>query len=348
MGGDFTMKVLNIFFLMIALLALGQGSLFAGTPQQQMAEMAAMANANGVVQGKDGWLFLREELEHMASKGYSGVDVLSASKASKPEFADPLPAIVDFNKQLKEKGIELIFMPIPPKALIYSDYLPVAMDLDAVAELEESYQKFYKQLRQQGVQVLDLIPDYRAASKAKQLYCKTDTHFSGLGLAMAADELATIIKKKSWYDGGASNAYTKERRIVAILGDLSQMQKTEKTEEIPLQFVTDSKTTKAPLVNGQSPVLLLGDSHTLVFSVGGDLHTSGAGLFDQLSADLGQTIDRIGVRGSGATASRIKLYQRSRKDTSFLKQKKIVIWCLSARELTGSGGWKKIPVAKKK
>lgn len=348
MGGDFTMKVLNTFFLMIALATFGQGVLFAGTAQQQMADMAAMADTNGVIQGKDGWLFLREELEHMASKGYSGEDVLSASKASKAKFADPVPAIVDFNKQLKERGIELIFMPIPPKALIYPEYLPVSMDLDAVSVLEKSYERFYKQLREQGVQVLDLIPGYRAASKIKQLYCKTDTHFSGAGLAMAADKVATIIKKKDWYDGGTNKAYLKERRTVAILGDLSQMQKTKKREDISLQFVTDPKTQKAPTGNAQSPILLLGDSHTLVFSVGGDLHTSGAGLFDQLSADLRQTIDRIGVRGSGATASRIKLYQRSRKDSFFLKRKKIVIWCLSAREFTGSGGWKKIPVAKKK
>jgi hypothetical protein len=58
-------------------------------------------------------------------------------------------------------------------------------------------------------------------------------------------------------------------------------------------------------------------------------------------------VDRIGVRGSGATPSRIKLYQRSRKKPDFLKNKKTVIWCLSARELTGPGGWRKIPIAKK-
>lgn len=95
------------------------------------------------------------------------------------------------------------------------------------------------------------------------------------------------------------------------------------------------------------PVLLLGDSHSLVFSVGGDLHTTGAGLFDRLSADLGFAVDLLGVRGSGATPSRIKLYQRTLREPTMLATKKVVVWCLSARELTGSDGWRKIPVAKK-
>ena len=41
----------------------------------------------------------------------------------------------------------------------------------------------------------------------------------------------------------------------------------------------------------QSPVLLLGDSHVLVFQAGGNLHARGAGLADQLALELGFAVD---------------------------------------------------------
>jgi len=319
----------------------------AETASQQIAAIEATADENGVVKGNDGWLFLKEELEHLGSKGFYGQDVLAVTKAAKPEFGDPLPAIIDFNSQLKQRGIELIFVPIPPKALIYPDKLPGNVGADVSSQLEQPYKDFYARLAEQGVQVLDLIPIFRKVRNEKQLYCKTDTHFSGIGLGLVATELSKIIRKHDWYTGIEKRKYSTQVKEVSIHGDLAVMQHTDARENVSLEFVTNTASGKAVQPDKSSPVLLLGDSHTLVFSVGGDLHSSGAGLLDQLSNKLGFAMDLIGVRGSGATPSRIKLYQRSRKDSSFLEKKKTIIWCLSARELTGSGGWRKIPVAKK-
>ncbi len=93
-----------------------------------------------------------------------------------------------------------------------------------------------------------------------------------------------------------------------------------------------------------SPVLLLGDSHTLVFH---DFLAERAGLVDQLAHELGFAPDLIGTRGSGATPVRISLYRRSLKDPGYLAKKKIVVWCFAAREFTeASEGWAKVPVAK--
>jgi len=341
---------MKIFYIVQALVLVVAGwNVAAAEPlQQQVAELAGSAGENGVVPGKAGWLFLQEELEHLGSTAFSGQEVLKTSKAAKPEFADPLPAIVDFNTQLKEHGIELVFVPIPPKALIYPDKMPGSFTKEMVAELSRPYEEFYGKLAEQGVQVLDLIPIFSAARDKAQIYCKTDTHYSGKGLEVVAGELSRKIKQTAWYAAVPKKEYKNEKRSVDIVGDLSlMMQKSDTKESVPLQFISDAATGKNELSDLDSPVLLLGDSHILVFSVGGDLHTTGAGLFDQLSADLGFAVDLLGVRGSGATPSRIKLYQRSRKDPAFLAKKKVVLWCLSARELTGSGGWRKIPVAKK-
>ncbi len=340
---------MKILFIIQALLLLcsGGSNAWAETAQQQMISLALSADENGVIEGKDGWLFLQEELEHLGGKAFYGEGVLEGSRATKPEFADPLPAIVDFNKQLNDRGVELVFALIPPKALIYNDKLPGNLSMEMISEIDGIYADFYAKLSEQGVYVLDLISLFRAAKEKEQLYCKTDTHYSGSGLRLVAGELSTEIRKKDWYAGITKKTYTKTQQEILIHGDLSVMEKSSLKEKLILEFVTDAATGKAELSDSDSPVLLLGDSHTLVFSVGGDMHSNGAGLFDQLSADLEFPVDLLGVRGSGATPSRIKLYQRSRKETLFLEKKKIVLWCLSARELTGSGGWRKIPIAKK-
>jgi alginate O-acetyltransferase complex protein AlgJ len=340
------MKIVYIVRALL-LVAVSWHSAFAAPVRQQIAALATTAGSNGVVVGKDGWLFLQEELEHLGSSAFYGSEVVKVSKATKPEFADPLPVIVDFNNQLKERGITLVFMPVPPKALIYPDMLPGNFSREMVKELSRPYEELYGKLAEQGVQVLDLIPLFNADRDTAQVYCKTDTHFSGQGLSVSADAVSKEVKQASWYAGVPKKKYSMEERTVDILGDLSLMDKSDGKESLPLQFVIDPDSGKNISADPDSPVLLLGDSHTLVFSVGGDLHTTGAGLFDQLSADLGFAVDLLGVRGSGATPSRIKLYQRSRKNPDMLAKKKVIIWCLSARELTGSGGWRKIPVAKK-
>jgi alginate O-acetyltransferase complex protein AlgJ len=115
-------------------------------------------------------------------------------------------------------------------------------------------------------------------------------------------------------------------------------------EKIRLRFVTDADGA-APTDWRESPIVLLGDSHTLVFHAGEDMHGTGAGLADQLALELGFPVDVVGVRGSGATPARINLLRR--KDN--LAGKKLVIWCFSAREFTeATGGWRLVPVIGKK
>ena len=65
---------------------------------------------------------------------------------------------------------------------------------------------------------------------------------------------------------------------------------------------------------------------------------------DHIAAGLGIPVDLVGVRGSGATATRISLLRR--KDN--LEGKKLVIWCFSIREYTESfSGWRKVPVIRR-
>ncbi|HUU68982.1 MAG TPA: hypothetical protein VM186_05630, partial [Planctomycetota bacterium] len=68
---------------------------------RECAAKAAAADKAGtmVVQGKDGWLFFAGELRHIGAGRFWGENAAAVSKATKPEDADPLPAILDFKAQ---------------------------------------------------------------------------------------------------------------------------------------------------------------------------------------------------------------------------------------------------------
>jgi hypothetical protein len=117
-------------------------------------------------------------------------------------------------------------------------------------------------------------------------------------------------------------------------------------EKIAVQSVSEKGTNAAVQDDASSPILLLGDSHTLIYH-DRDFLPVRAGLVDQLALQLGFAPDLIGTSGSGATPVRINLYRRSVKDAGYLAKKKVVVWCFAAREFTeATEGWAKVPVAK--
>jgi alginate O-acetyltransferase complex protein AlgJ len=55
-------------------------------------------------------------------------------------------------------------------------------------------------------------------------------------------------------------------------------------------------------------------------------------------------VDVVGVRGSGATAARINLLRRAQRAPGYWADKRLVLWCFAARELTESDGWRLVPI----
>ena len=110
-----------IYIILAYLLACFPGYAFT----QSIAEKVAQAESQQkmVIQGKDGWLFFVPELRNLTVGQFWGEASAKVSRASKPEYADPLPAILDFKEQLDKAGIELLFVPVPAKASIYPEML---------------------------------------------------------------------------------------------------------------------------------------------------------------------------------------------------------------------------------
>jgi hypothetical protein len=304
------------------------------------------------VQGKNGWMFFAPELRHVGAGKFWGSDAPKASQSPQAENADPLPAILDFKSQLDKAGVELLIVPVPPKSVIYAD--AVATLGSSGSRLDEHHKGFYDQLKINGINLIDLVPEFLAhrADAAGAVYCKQDTHWSGRACVMAARAIAAEISQRPWLGSLPKKKYEQEWKRITIEGDLwlSLTGKQPAKESLPLRFVGTRTDAKKPLVpvptSDNSPIVLLGDSHDLVFHEGDDMHTKGAGLPDQLAFELGMPVDLIAVRGSGATPARMNLMRRVKAKSGYLGKKKLVIWCFSAREFTETMGWQKVPVVR--
>lgn len=333
----------------LLLISCGGGGTESLDPAALFAEWASLAQSAEqqdtiVVDGREGWLFFGPELRHLGVGKFWGDAAVTVSKARRPEWADPLPAILDFHKQLSEVDVELVIVPVPPKSIIYPDKIPSTVELGPTLppRLDIHHQKFYELLRESGVTVLDLTPLFLSNRDHPNgpLYCRHDTHWSGVATVLAAEQ---IIQEEP------TVAIQDEWRTVEIAGDLwrALAHPVLAKERLSLRFVgkvsDDILTPVEP--DPSSPVVLLGDSHTLVFHAGDDMHAVGAGLADQLARELGFAVDLVGVRGSGATASRINLLRRAQQTPDYWATKKLVIWCFAAREFTESDGWRIVPIS---
>ncbi len=347
----------NLFLYAAILTSLSIPNIFAGdsiplsdSQQKFVNELAAKlrsAESKGaaVIPGVDGWFFLSSDIRFLSVGQFWGADAAKVSRAHKPESADPIPAIVDFHEQLKKRGIDLLLMPVPPKAAIYPEKILPEVDLHG--ETAAPYlARFYDELRKREIDVVDLLSVFlqNRASEHGPVFCKTDTHWSGLGCVLAAQTIKAKIQEK--LAGQPRKDYAAEWKEVTIKGDLGDLggsnTKKPEPEKIAVRMISDKETGAAVNPDPNSPLLIIGDSHTLVFH---DFLAEKSGLLDQLAYETGFAPDLIGTRGSGATSVRVSLYRRARKDPDYLAKKKMIVWCFAAREFTESDqGWDKVPV----
>jgi hypothetical protein len=311
------------------------------------ARFAAAEKQNAhAVAGADGWLFLAADLHFLSVDRFWGDAAARVSRAQKPDQADPFPAILDFRDQLKQRGIELLVVPVPPKPAIYADQIAPGIDPRA-DNPAPALHVFYEELRQAGVEVLDLEALFLARRESEHgpVFCHTDTHWSGAGCVLAAQTILEKIRQAVHPPQGP-NSYLAEWKPIEIKGDLVGLLPADApkpaAERIEVRTVVSKTTGKAVEPDPNSPILLMGDSHTLVYH---EFHAEGAGLVDQMADGLGFAPDLIGTRGSGATAVRTALYRRSHRDPAYLARKKMIIWCFAAREFTEADGWARLPIA---
>jgi alginate O-acetyltransferase complex protein AlgJ len=300
------------------------------------------------IRGTDGWLFLRNELRHIGAPPFWRTGEGKEAAPDQSDKNDPLSAILDTKSQFDKLGIRLILVPVPPKAAVYPDKLLKDFQADPAKRLDSRDAEFYRLLASRGVEVVDLSPVFATARNDGEgpLFCRQDSHWSGRACVLTAKLIADKLKQAPWLQSATGTTYKATSSETRIEGDLKIMLNDS---SIPVENVALRKIelNGAPLEpSDKSPVLLLGDSHCLVFQSGGDMLATSAGLASQLAFELGMPIDWIGVRGSGARPARTQLFRRA-KAPGYIESKKVIIWCFTAREFTESSGWGLVPVVAK-
>ena len=333
--------------LLVLLCAAGAATPARADVREACARIAADAEAAGrrALAGRDGWLFLVAELRHLGAGPFWGADAVRASRAPKPEWADPLPAILDFRDQLAKAQVELLLVPVPAKAAVLPGEVPglTGPFPGRARRLRRRLLRAAARARRRRSSTSS--PTRRAAARPRVLQ---DGQPLGRARHRARGRADRRAREGSFRGTRQfpKRRFAAEEREVAITGDLARLlgDASVPKETLALRFVGAEGAPGEPVPPDRaSPLLLLGDSHTLVFHEGGDMHARGAGLSDQLALELGFAVDLVGVRGSGATPARINLARR--KDG--LAGKKLVVWVFGARELTEAAqGWAKVPVVR--
>jgi len=298
------------------------------------AEIFTRIEAKPSIRGDDReWFFLVKELRHLSSGRFweKPWEEVAANQS------DPVPDVLEFQKLLAARGVRLLLVPVPAKAAIYPGKLVTGFKAGAA----ESIAPFLERLREGGMEVLDLEPVFIAAAVSSPetlLYCRQDAHFS----PYAAELVAELVAKGLDLPVGDGNGgvVVSAPGSVAITGD--QIAGSEWEGLVPQETLEVGRVTtlggKPVEPDAESSVLLLGDSHTLVFQAGEEngMHCRSGGVFDHLAAKLGFAPDLVGVRGSGLVQARKQLFYKASAAPGYWAGKKVVIWLFSAREFTQS------------
>ncbi|CAN5198589.1 hypothetical protein BH23VER1_BH23VER1_35550 [soil metagenome] len=334
-----TMKTTTLLVLAGALVAGSSCAQVTPSAFTEACESAAsQATAANVAGADPDWLFLKSELAHLGIGAFAG----------EPAATEAAKEIASYNQQLKDLGVRLVFVPVPAKAAIYPEKF-----LDGATAADVAPNKpFLDKLAAEGVEVIDLEPVFRAARASgdggRKVYCAQDAHWSPYGAELAAAEIAKVLGGAPELAGVPKIPSLKVGAVedLQIKGDLAFGGFAGMAREtVTLRRAGTGEGDQIARLDEDpsSPLLLLGDSHLEVFTVGGaEMHTTAAGLRDHLQAELGFAMDRVNNRNSGADSARANLVRRAKREADFWETKKVVVWCFSIREIT-QGKWRPIP-----
>jgi len=301
--------------------------------------------------GVDGWLFYRPGIDYLTGRGFLEPEVLTERARTGNEWQaspqpDPVKAIVRFKNQLARRGINLIVLPAPAKAMVYPEKFSKHYNKTTKVMQNPSYGEFKKKLESEGVKLFDAASVLASAKNDtdESLYLETDTHWSPAGMELVARALEDYITKQGILSPPGSVQYERSTVTIKNIGDIATMLNLPdnlhfyQPQEVCIQQVsTGDSTLWKP--RRTADVLFLGDSFANVFSLEGMGWGKAAGLVEQLSFELQRPIDTILMNDNGSFSTRSLLSRELQQGIDRLAGKKIVIYEFAVRELA-VGDWK--------
>ena len=321
--------------------------------RQEYARLAdaLLTRGNGmVIFGRDGWLFYRQAVDFVTAPALDSDRARRMVLAAQADARDPLAAIVDFHGQLQAMDIELVVVPVPVKATLYPEQLWPA-SLPGQTLNNPGIESFLSDLRERGIHVVDVTDDLLDLKvNGHSAYLPRDTHWTPAGMSAAAQAVvAQVVALPAYAELRAERVEFDHREVVFEgRGDIAGMLEYASSEAAfaPMTFqlrqVIATRDGRLPSSAHDSPVMLLGDSLTNVYS-SDELRMGRRGGFAEHIADgLGVPVEAIASPGGGATRNRRSLALRR----GSLAGKRILIWEFTQRELLFSrDGWDRVDLA---
>ncbi len=308
-----------------------------------LEKCAALGASGGSLAGRDGWFFSSTELQRLALLQDPAAPSIKAATA----------AIADYHAQLKAKGIELVFVPVPPKAILFPDKLSkdlkIKLRRNQPARLDSSLQSTYAQLRSQGIRVIDLTEPLLASREDRKLgpiFPKTAATWAPRGAQTAAATIAAELKDLPW-PHPPSDPLISEAATLSYTGPLPSA--PAPAESLPLRNIgrsADGKMRSVTFSQGGHPLALIGDASLLAWREANNPVGSAnafASLADQLAFELQTTPDLFPSKADGRNAARLAILRDGTNGRNPLGSAKVVLWVVQATDLALSD-WKLVPL----
>jgi len=298
-----------------------------------LAGRARVVEGKRVVRGADGWLFYLPDVLSLSDAPFLG-------SGRNPQ----IEALVDFERQLAQRGIKLLVVPLPAKSTIYPEKLGLGIDSVPQAPQNPSLSRFAHELQTHGIRVFDptsTLLFQKRASRAP-VFMPTDSHWTFVGMEATAAQLAAHMEPS--LPARTPIVYTRRAMEVRNVTDLSLMipRQENNTQVVRLrqtlqQVLTPDGQLWQP--SRDADILVMGDSFVNIYSYGGYWGKS-AGLAEQLSYYLQRPVDVLGMDGGGVNNTRRALQLDMLRGNDRLKGKKLVIYEVAAHYLM-KRDWKK-------
>ena len=150
--------------------------------------------SNEVLLGKDGWLFYKATSDGTPLYDYMGINHFSEEELAK--VYDNLVAIGD---GISARGMDVIFMTVPNKEQVYSEYMPDTVDkINDKSRLDEltEYIESKGGLIADRYGYVDTSKVLRTCKDTYPLFYRTDTHWTECGSYLALMELRRAMDQR--------------------------------------------------------------------------------------------------------------------------------------------------------
>lgn len=321
--------------------------------QEQLTRFGGYGNSKATI-GRGGWLYYTPGVMAVGGPPLLDRDILAERRRASAESdaavsPDPRPAILDFARFLRSRGITLVLFPVPDKASLQPVELHGRLRAvrDAAPAKNPDHPRLVAELASAGVVVFD--PSPAALNAADPPYfMRQDTHWTPAWMEKVAADMASMLIAKGLVPrdppARSARAWHTVEKTVTRVGDVTDMlglpegQKLFSPETQTIHEVQDESGTPFE-PNERSQLLLLGDSFTNVFTLEPMGWGESAGFGPHLARALGRDLDVIAQNDAGAHATRRLLHNALTGGEDRLAGKTVVIWELASRELA-VGDWK--------